>query len=84
MKALKVAYKAASGSEWSPTAAAPQKTVEKSPSAPNVDALNSQIKTAGDKVRDLKTKKAEKVQYLCLWSLIFNKLIFNNYEVIIN
>ena len=58
MKSLKAAYKAASGSEWSPTAAAPQKAA---PTVVDVTVLNSQIKSAGDKVRDLKTNKAEKV-----------------------
>ena len=42
-------------------ASAPQATSEKPSSAVSVDTLSSQVKTAGDKVRDLKAKKAEKV-----------------------
>ena len=60
--ALKAEFKAVSGKDWSPAlASAPQTTTEKPSSTTNADTLSSQIKTAGDKVRDLKTKKAEKV-----------------------
>merc|ERR1740128_452688 len=62
LKSFKAAYKAAAGKEWSPAAAtspvAPS-PVQKSLSTPDVNTLNSQIKVAGDKVRDLKTTKAE-------------------------
>ena len=66
MLALKAEFKSVSGKDWSPTAepaaaAAPAAT-ENSSSGTDVDILNSQIKTAGDKVRDLKAKKAEKVR----------------------
>ena len=60
--ALKAEFKSVSGKDWSPAlASAPQATIEKSSSTTNADTLSSQIKTAGDKVRDLKAKKAEKV-----------------------
>jgi len=59
--ALKAEFKSVSGKDWSPAlASAPQATIEKSSSTTNADTLSSQIKTAGDKVRDLKAKKAEK------------------------
>ena len=70
MLALKAEFKSVSGKDWSPNvvpaaaaaaAAAPAAT-EKSSSGTDIDILNSQIKTAGDKVRDLKAKKAEKVR----------------------
>ena len=60
--ALKAEFKSVSGKDWSPAlASAPLATSEKPSSAVNVDTLSSQVKTAGDKVRDLKAKKAEKV-----------------------
>merc|ERR1712071_139947 len=39
---------------------APAAAAAPTSSASNVDHLNSQVKAAGDKVRDLKAKKAEK------------------------
>lgn len=59
--ALKASYKAATGADWSPNAtpaAAPAATAAVSSQG---DAIDAQIKQCGDKVRDLKTKKADKV-----------------------
>ena len=64
--ALKAEFKSVSGKDWSPNAV-PTTTAPAAPAAAptssvsNVDNLNSQVKAAGDKVRDLKVKKAEKV-----------------------
>ena len=81
LKSFKAAYKAAAGKEWSPAAAtspvAPS-PVQKSLSTPDVNTLNSQIKVAGDKVRDLKTKKAAKVILFifCILITAFNSSFF--------
>ena len=72
--ALKAEFKAVSGKDWSPAlASAPQAAAEKPSAAPQKteeksgqdNSLGAKIKEAGDKVRDLKAKKADKVnQYL--------------------
>ena len=65
--ALKAEFKSVSGKDWSPnavpTTTAPAAAAAPTSSASNVDHLNSQVKAAGDKVRDLKAKKAEKVNF---------------------
>lgn len=53
--ALKSDYKSATGQEWKPGA-----SVAKPTAASGVEELLKKIATQGDKVRDLKTKKAEK------------------------
>ena len=68
---LKAKYKAAVGKDWKPDAhqtSANQPSKAKSASPPKEvssgpgDQLNNEITAAGNKVRDLKTKKAEKVE----------------------
>jgi len=59
---LKAAYKAATGSDWSPNAAPVAAPVPAAPAASSqADAIDAQIKASGDKVRDLKANKADKV-----------------------
>ena len=74
--ALKAQFKSVSGKDWSPNVvtapvpapAAPQKTEEK----PNQDnSLGAKIKEAGDKVRELKLKKADKVKSFPYFFLAF-------------
>ncbi|XP_043469751.1 bifunctional glutamate/proline--tRNA ligase isoform X2 [Leptopilina heterotoma] len=52
---LKVEYKSVTGEEWKPSAAPAVKAPVN-----NAEGLSSQIAKQGDKVRDLKTKKADK------------------------
>ena len=68
---LKAKYKAAVGKDWKPDAhqtSANQPSKAKSASPPKEvssgpgDQLNNEITAAGNKVRDLKTKKAEKAE----------------------
>ena len=66
--ALKASYKAATGADWSPNAtpapapaAAAAAAAAPAPASSQGDAIDAQIKQCGDKVRDLKTKKADKV-----------------------
>lgn len=50
--------------EWGPNVAsslAPANAAISTPTSTNQDSLSIQIKECGDKVRDLKAKKAEKV-----------------------
>jgi bifunctional glutamyl/prolyl-tRNA synthetase len=64
---LKTAFKAATGIDWSPNVTLPQAPAPapavKTEATSGVDAasLDSKIREQGDKVRDLKTKKADKV-----------------------
>ena len=60
--ALKAEYKSVTGADWSPNAApAPvQQAPAKGKEDPN--QLNEKVKACGDKVRDLKAKKADKVK----------------------
>ena len=61
--ALKAAYKAATGTDWSPNAAPAPAAAAPAAVSSQGDAIDSQIKACGDKVRDFKTKKADKVIY---------------------
>ncbi|CAG0883237.1 unnamed protein product [Darwinula stevensoni] len=58
---LKAAYKAATGQEWKPTVQ-PTDTTAKTPAngVGDVDALKAKVEEQGNKVRDLKAKKADK------------------------
>lgn len=62
--ALKASYKAATGTDWTPNTAPPP-AQEKKPAgtAAMSDAkeIDSKVKACGDRVRDLKAKKADKV-----------------------
>jgi bifunctional glutamyl/prolyl-tRNA synthetase len=68
---LKAAYKAANGKDWKPAAAAAQASQPAKPapapkqeskeSSPVADQLNDDIAAQGDKVRQLKAEKADKV-----------------------
>lgn len=60
--ALKSDYKALTGQDWKPGAAAPPTPTQTAPTPPAGDANTLLIKIAeqGDKVRDLKTQKADK------------------------
>ncbi len=59
---MKGKFKLATGMEWKADSAIPNE-VEKQDkdSTLNVDKLDAAIKACGDKVRDLKAKKADKV-----------------------
>merc|ERR1712223_726796 len=62
---LKAKYKAATGKDWKPGTHQPAKA--KDPSPPKEvsnagDQLNEEITAQGNKVRDLKSKKAEKAE----------------------
>lgn len=64
---LKGAFKASVGMDWSPNVASSLphvKDVKSESTTSNEDSLSSQIKECGDKVRDLKAKKAEQVHVL--------------------
>lgn len=64
---LKAAFKESFGIEWGPNVASslPQANDAKPESSvTNEESLSSQIKECGDKVRDLKAKKAGKVHIL--------------------
>lgn len=64
---MKAEFKAATGMEWNPNVSVPQPAADAAApaagSASNADALDAQIKECGDKVRDLKLKKADKVKH---------------------
>merc|ERR1712223_1087275 len=62
---LKAKYKAATGKDWKPGTHQPAKAKDPSPpkEASNAgDQLNEEITAQGNKVRDLKSKKAEKAE----------------------
>jgi bifunctional glutamyl/prolyl-tRNA synthetase len=63
--ALKAEYKAATGKDWKPGAAPAAAPVPAKAAAPSSGAsaadINSQITEQGNKVRDLKSQKAAKV-----------------------
>lgn len=75
---LKATYKASTGKEWTPQAVT--KPVNESPpiapatvsasTGKNEDILCAQITECGNKVRDLKAKKAEKVSHVCMMNYI--------------
>lgn len=60
--ALKSDYKSLTGQDWKPGAAAPPTPTQTVPTPPASDAntLLTKIAEQGDKVRDLKTQKADK------------------------
>merc|ERR1711894_685789 len=63
--ALKAKYKEATGKDWKPGVHQPSKAKEPSPpkEASNAgDQLNEEITAQGNKVRDLKSNKAEKAE----------------------
>lgn len=65
---LKSNYKSLTGTDWSPNTITPEPSEKKdlvSNNSVDMHELNTQIKVCGDKVRDLKTKKAEKVLSNC-------------------
>lgn len=65
--------------EWSATVTPPKPSDQEeqvSKSTNSVNELDVQIKSCGDKVRDLKAKKAEKVKYK------FFKILFTEYYFI--
>ena len=57
---LKAKYKDAAGKDWKPGAHQAQPKAAAPTGGDNADALNDQITEQGNKVRDLKTKKADK------------------------
>ncbi|XP_046652863.1 bifunctional glutamate/proline--tRNA ligase-like isoform X1 [Daphnia pulicaria] len=62
---LKASFKSSFGVEWGPNVAfslAPANAPISTPTSTNQDSLSIQIKECGDKVRDLKAKKAEKAE----------------------
>ena len=69
---LKASFKAATGLDWSPTVSVPAPPAAKE--APKGDSaqIDSKIKACGDKVRDLKAKKADKVKSLIKFYLKIN------------
>ena len=80
--ALKVSFKAATGNDRSPSVVLPQAPVIASPvpaASPSTDvaALNERVRARGEAVRDLKSKKADKVMIIvdnrdqCSMVLIF-------------
>ncbi|CAD5118054.1 DgyrCDS6794 [Dimorphilus gyrociliatus] len=58
--ALKAEYKSATGSDWKPGAAPPKAAASAAPTGGNASALNDKITEQGNKIRDLKSKKADK------------------------
>ena len=86
---FKAAYKAETGVEWSPNATTPSGNkstaivdVKADPSNKSSgDMVSAQIKECGDRVRDLKSKKAEKVHqkfdYLFTHTHFTGTFIFN-------
>ncbi|KAJ8944960.1 hypothetical protein NQ318_013108 [Aromia moschata] len=58
--ALKAEYKALTGKDWKPGTVPSTETVQSPVSSGNEDALAARIATQGDKVRQLKAKKADK------------------------
>lgn len=64
--ALKAEYKSVTGADWSPNAApapapAPAQQAPTPAGKEDPNQLNERVKACGDKVRDLKAKKADKV-----------------------
>ncbi len=75
---LKASFKSSFGVEWGPNVAsslAPANAAISTPTSTNKDSLSIQIKECGDKVRDLKAKKAEKV---CTLNKLKQKFSPNN------
>ncbi|XP_076642990.1 glutamyl-prolyl-tRNA synthetase [Halictus rubicundus] len=57
---LKADFKAATGQEWKPSAATPAALDAKIKEEPKIDQLSESIRKQGDKVRQLKSSKADK------------------------
>lgn len=57
---LKAEYKSLTGKDWTPGTVAPAKQVESKGTISDENTLLQKISTQGEKVRDLKSKKAEK------------------------
>lgn len=71
--ALKAQFKSTTGQDWSPDAAvssSPAQVTSITPAllsikGPDISSLHCQIKAQGDRVRDLKSAKAQKVDISC-------------------
>lgn len=78
--ALKAEYKAATGKDWKPGAAPAAAPVQAKP-APSISAsaadINAQIIEQGNKVRDLKSQKAAKVNLTEQYTYIFKKVVYS-------
>ena len=70
--ALKADYKSATGSDWKPGCVPPQASPSTSSGGSSAADINNKIVAQGDKVRDLKSKKAAKVGLFIDWIILLS------------
>ena len=63
---LKAEFKSSFKVDWTPNMTLPQQETSAPAALSDASGIDAQIKACGDKVRDLKTKKADKVITICV------------------